>query len=261
MPEVAFFLSSGRIPIYEYMTTKTEEKSIVGSIGDMFKAGAHFAFAKSRRHPTFKALIFGNKNNTEILDLEKTEEYLKKALSFVEKLGEDKKTLLFVSSKSEARDIVRSVAERVGAPYVAGRWIGGTLTNFPEIKRRVAKLDDLTSKKEKNELLKYTKKERLLIDREIEKLDTMFSGIRHMDSLPHALFVVDPRKEHIAVTEAKKVGIPVVSLASSDCDLGQIDFPIPANDTARASIKFFADKIAESYAKGKEVKKAEPVSA
>lgn len=242
------------------MTTKTEEKNLVGSIGDMFKAGAHFAFSKSRRHPTFKSLIFGTKNNTEIVNLEKTEEYLTKALEYAEKLGESKKTLLFVSSKSEAKEIVKSVAERIGAPFVSGRWIGGTLTNFPEIKKRVARLDDLTSKREKNELLKYTKKERLLIDREIDKLNEYFSGIRGMESTPSALFVIDPRKEHIAVTEASKIGIPVIALASSDCDLSKVAFPIPANDTSRSSIKFFADKVAESYTKGKESKKEELAS-
>ena len=239
------------------MTTKTAEKNIGGVIGDMFKAGAHFAFSKSRRHPTFKALIFGTKNKTEIVDLEKTEGYLNKALEFAHKLGEEKKTLLFVSSKSEAKELIRLVAERIGAPYVSGRWIGGTLTNFPEIKKRVSRLDDLTSKREKNELLKYTKKERLLIDREIDKLNEYFSGIRGMESTPSALFVIDPRKEHIAVTEATKVGIPVIALASSDCDINQVAFPIPANDTSRSSIRFFADKIAESYTKGKESRKAE----
>lgn len=140
------------------MTTKTTESNIKQTITDMFKAGAHFGFSKSRRHPSFKPFIFGTKNNTEILDLEMTDVALEKALQFVSDLGSNKKTILFVSSKSEARDIIRRYAEKANLPYVAGRWIGGTLTNFSEIKKRVAKLDDLTSKREKRTFEIYKKR-------------------------------------------------------------------------------------------------------
>lgn len=229
---------------------KTEQKMVENlpkNIEDMFTAGAHFGFSKSRRHPTFKAFIYGQKNNTEIVDLEKTEVALAKALDFISSLSRDNKTILFVASKSEAKEIVKRAAESIGAPYVAGRWIGGTITNFDQIKKRVARMDDLMSKKEKGELGKYTKKERLLFDREIAKLLVFFGGIKNMPKLPDALFVVDSKKEDIAITEALKFKIPVIALSSTDCDLSSITYPIPANDSSRSSIEYFVGKIVEAY--------------
>lgn len=228
------------------MSVKNETK-LPKDIQDMFTAGAHFGFSKSRRHPSFKPFIFGLKNETEIVDLEKTEKLLAKAVEFVANLAKEKKTILFVASKSEAKEIIRRTAEALGAPYVSGRWIGGTITNFDQVKKRVARLDELTSKKEKGELGKYTKKERLLFDREIENLLKYFGGIRNLSKVPDALFVVDPKKEHIAVAEAKKHNIPVVALASTDCDLSSVSYPIPANDASRSSIEYFVGKISEAY--------------
>ena len=143
-------------------------------ISRMFKAGAHFAYSKSRRHPSMKNLIFGSKNNTEIFDLEKTHELMTKALTFVEELGRTRKVLLIVSGKHEAAGIIREAGQTSVLPFVAGRWIGGTLTNFSEIRKRVEKYLDLTTRREKGELTKYTKKERLMIDREVENLESMF---------------------------------------------------------------------------------------
>lgn len=223
------------------MSVKKAEMS--ADIQEMFKAGAHFAFSKARRHPTFKKVIFGAKNGTEIIDLEKTEEMLKKVEEFIASLPKEKRLALFVTSKSEAKDIVRNAAERAGLPFVSGRWIGGTLTNFEQTKKRVSKLEDLNQKRAKNELTKYTKKERLLIDREIENLEKNFGGLRSLNRLPDLLFVIDSKKEDIAVTEAKKMNIPVIALASSDCDLSKVNYAIAANDTARASVAFFTDKI------------------
>lgn len=233
------------------MPIKTQEKNtaknLPKNIEEMFTAGAHFGFAKSRRHPTFKPFIYGQKNNTEIVDLEKTEKLLEKALVFVSSLGAEKKNLLFVAGKSEAREILKRAAEAINAPYVAGRWIGGTITNFDQIKKRVARLEDLISKREKGELGKYTKKERLLFDREIENLLRFFGGIRNMSKLPDAIFVVDSKKEHIAVAEASKFKIPVIALAGSDCDLSLVTYPIPGNDASRSSIEYFVSKIVEAY--------------
>jgi small subunit ribosomal protein S2 len=231
------------------MAVKTTENSIGGVIGEMFAVGAHFGFSRARRHPTFKSLIFGAKNGTEILNLEEVEGYLAKTLDFVSGLGKEKKVILYVGSKSEAKDIVRASALSVNLPYVSDRWIGGTLTNFDQIKKRVARLEDLISKKEKGELTKYTKKERLLIDREITKLVRFFDGIRSMSKLPDALFIVDSKKEHIAVSEAKKMNIPVISLSSTDCDLSKIAFPIPANDSARTSVEYFVKAVTDTYKK------------
>lgn len=231
------------------MVTKTIEKDIPKDIQEMFAAGAHFAFSKARRHPTFKSFIFGAKNGTEIIDLEKVEKCLVDAVAFAGELAKEKKTILFVGSKSEAKDIVRASALSINMPYVSDRWIGGTLTNFDQIKKRVARLDDLISKKENGELTKYTKKERLLLDREVETLARFFEGLRNLNKLPDALFIVDTKKEHIALAEAVKMGIKVISLSSSDCDLSKINFPIPANDSSRTSIEYFVKKISETYKK------------
>jgi small subunit ribosomal protein S2 len=232
-------------------TAKTEQ-----NLDELFKAGAHFGFGKSRRHPSTAPYIFGSKNRVDIFDLEKTQESLNKAIEFVSSLAATNSTILFVGGKNEAQKILKEEAEKIGVPYVASRWIGGTLTNFPEVRKRVDMMIDLLSQKEKGELSKYTKKERLLIDRKIEKLQKMFWGIKDMAALPKALFIVDPRYEETALKEARSLNIPVVALCGSDNDIKGIGYPILANDSNVASVKFFVEKIAEAYNKGK-VKKAE----
>jgi small subunit ribosomal protein S2 len=229
---------------------KTEENTKTNLIDKMFQAGAHFGFAKSRRHPSALPFIFGKKNNVEIFDLEKVEEKLKEAKEFVSKAASQKRQILFVGGKRESQGIIKDVAERIEMPYVAGRWIGGTLTNFEEIRKRVKKLQELTTQKEKGELGKYTKKERLMIDREIEKLTERFGGIVSMDRKPAAVFIIDADKESIAREEATQNNIPVISLMSSDCDMTKVQYPIPANDTSVKSIRFFAEEIAEAYEEG-----------
>ena len=219
-------------------------------IDALFTAGAHFGFVKSRRHPSTKPYIFGVKNKIEIFDLEKTSDSLRTALEFVEELGSKNGKILFVSGKNEAKNAIMATAESINMPYVAGRFIGGTLTNFPEIRKRVEKLESWVSQKEKGELGKYTKKERLLIDREIDKLREFFFGLSVMKNLPQALFVVDSKKESIAVKEAQKIGIPVISLSGTDNNLNEVEYPIPGNDASRVSIEFFLKKIAESYKAG-----------
>ncbi|MEQ1561242.1 MAG: 30S ribosomal protein S2 [Nitrospira sp.] len=229
--------------------TKTDNSNNA-NVEALFSAGAHFGFVKSRRHPSTKPFIFGVKNKIEIFDLEKTSEALHSALEFIETLASKNATILFVSGKNEAKSSVTSVAESINMPYVAGRFIGGTLTNFPEIKRRVEKLETLTSQREKGELAKYTKKERLLIDREINKLKEFFFGLSVMKNLPQAVFIVDAKKESIAVKEAQKMGIPVIALCGTDNNLREVDFPIPGNDASKTSITFFLEKIASAYKAG-----------
>jgi len=227
-------------------------------IEQMFAIGAHYAYSKSRRHPSMKPFIFGLKNKVEIIDLEKTRDMLSKAKTFVENLGREKKVLLFVSGKREAREIIMESAETVAMPYVNGRWIGGTFTNFTEIKKRIEKFENLQSMKQKGELSKYTKKEQLLIDKEISNLNEMFSGIVLMKKIPDAMFVVDSKQEKIAVMEAKKVGVPVLALMSSDCDINDVDYPIVANDSSQSSIRHFVHEIMEAYKSG--LKMSLPVS-
>ncbi len=234
------------------MEAKNSQKTAIESL---FKAGAHFAYTKSRRHPSAKPFIFGVKNKVEIFDLEKTHEELEKAKAFARSIGETGGQILFVGGKSEAKEAIRNVAQSLGMPFIVGRWIGGSLTNFPEIRKRVTKLETLTAQKEKGELAKYTKKERLLIDRDIDKLQSRFSGLVPMKEMPKAMFVVDSKKEHIAIAEAKQNNIKIISLSGSDCDLSEVDYPIPANDVSMHSIAYVVGEIASAYKEGKETKK------
>jgi small subunit ribosomal protein S2 len=190
----------------------------------------------------------------EIFDLEKTNVTLEDAKNFVRNLASEGKQILFVGSKNEAREVIKRAAMSLDMPYVSDRWLGGTLSNFKEIRGRVEKFLDLSAKREKGELGKYTKKERLLIDRQIDKLDRFFSGLVPMKELPKALFVIDSRHENIAVTEARKAGIPVIALSGSDCDLKEVDYPIPGNDASIGSISFFIDQIVWAYKEGRNEK-------
>lgn len=220
-------------------------------IDALFGAGAHFGYRRSKRHPTAAPFIFGAKGAVEIFDLEKTKAALAHAEEFVTELARNGKVVLFVGGKEEARDAVRAGAEQLGMPYVAGRWVGGTLTNFAQIRSRVDRMLDLIAKREKGELAKYTKKERLLIDRDIARAEELFTGLIPLKALPFALFVIDPAREHTAVAEARQTGIPIVALASSDCDFSAVAHPIPGNDASRQSIAFFVRKIVEAYEQGR----------
>lgn len=217
----------------------------------MFAAGAHFGYSKSRRHPSVAPFIFGAKNRVEIFDLEKTNTLLMSAKECMQKLGAEKKKVLFVGGKNEARDAVRQGAVSLGMPYVVGRWIGGTLTNFSEIQKRIERLKNLTEKREKGEFeTKYTKKERLMFDREIASLTANFGGLLTLSELPDALLVIDTKKEHTAVTEAKKRNLLIIGLLNSDSDLSGITYPIVANDATQKSITFFVTELVEAYQKG-----------
>lgn len=228
------------------------------TIGAMFEVGAHFAYSKSRRHPTASPFIFGVKNKVEIFDLEKTKKLLDEAIDFMAKLAHDGKKILFVAGKNEAREVVRNSALSIGMPYVTGRWIGGTLTNFDQIKKRIARLEDLTSEKESGELAKkYTKREQVLLGREMETLENTFGGLASMKELPSALFVVDTKREYIAVEEARKKGIPIIALMNSDCNLENANYPILANDASIRSITFFVEMLSDTYKKNKGNKVAE----
>ncbi len=231
---------------------KNEElKENTGNIDRMFAVGAHYGYSKSRRHPSVSSYIFGVKNRVEIINLEKTDDLLVNALEFVKKLGSENKKILFIGSKNEAKNIINEIAESINMPYVTNRWIGGTLTNFSEIKKRINRMEDLSSKSEKGELAdKYTKKEQVMFNREIERLKNNFYGIRSLTEAPSVLFIVDTKKEDTAVREAKQLGFSIIGLVNSDTNITGIDYPIVANDATRASIKFFVNEIAEAYKKG-----------
>ncbi len=223
-------------------------------IEELFKVGAHFGFVKSRRHPSVKPFIFGSKNNIEIFNLEKTSKELEKAAIFLEEKGKEGALGLIVGGKSEAREAVTKMGKELEMPYVAGRWIGGTLSNFSEIKKRIARLEEIVRQREKGELTKYTKKERLLFDREIDKLILYFGGLVNLKALPKFLVVVDPKKEHNAIAEARSMRIPTVALSGSDTNLYEIDYAIPGNDSSRQSINFILSELVSAYKKGQKEK-------
>ncbi len=216
----------------------------------MFKAGGHYGYSKSRRHPSTAPYIFATKNGVDIINIEKTDEMLTKVEELVKALAAAGKTILFVGTKSEARQAIVEAALSLNMPYVNERWVGGTLTNFPEIKKRITKLLDLRDQKEKGELEKYTKKERLLIDREVADMTKNFQGVTGIMKTPDVLFVIDPKKEHIAVTEAHKMKVPVIALMNTDCAIKSVEHPIVANDASVTSIAFFVDKIRDAYRAG-----------
>ncbi len=231
------------------IATKTDDKQESKLMDSLFSVGAHLGYSKSRRHPSTKSFVFGSKNRIDIINLESTTDSLNKALDFVASLAKEGKQILFVGNKYEARKVLSDAAEKLSMPYSASRWIGGTLTNFQEMRKRVARLEDLLQKKDKGELDIFTKKERVVIDREIEDLNKHFGGVVSMRKLPSALFVIDAKEEETAVNEAIRLAIPVVALCATDCDLQKISYPIVANDSSIDSIRFFIDKVAEVYQK------------
>lgn len=230
----------------------------VQDVQELYDAGVHFGYVRARRHPSAAPFLFGTKERTDIFDLEETKKRLDAASAFLASLSGAGKMILFVGGKPEARALVESAAQQVGQPYVAGRWIGGSLTNFKNIRKRIERLLQLEKERESGELEKYTKRERLMIDREIEELRNRFGGLVSMAELPAAMFVVDSRHEHTAVQEANQLGIPVVALSSSDCDFSKAKFPIPGSDTSVRSIRYVIDRIVEAIQEGKKVSARAP---
>ncbi|MAZ40696.1 30S ribosomal protein S2 [bacterium] len=229
-----------------------EKLSDSTTVDEMFEAGAHLAFTRARRHASVKDFVFGKKHNLDVLDLKKTEDLLGEAEKFVKGLAESGKTLLFVGTKPEAKGIIEAAAKEAQAPYVSERWIGGLLTNFTEVRKRIERLTELKKEKAEGGLDKYTKKEQGVIAKEMGDLERKFGGVEGIDKTPDALFVVDSKEEDIAVTEAVKMGVPVVSLSGSDCDIRKITYPIVANDASLKSIEFFVERIKNAYKEGKE---------
>lgn len=215
-------------------------------ITEMYEAGAHVGYSKTKRHPSTSDFIFESRKKKDTIDLEKTEIQLTEALKMLVDIKTKGLQVLFVGTKPEAKGIVRSQAELIDMPFVTERWLGGTLTNQRELKQRVERLITLSEQSEKGELVAATKKEKLMLEREIERLERKFGGLKNMKRLPAALFIVDSKKEYIAVEEARQMNIPVISLSNTDCDINIINYPIVANDTNISSISLFTKKIADS---------------
>lgn len=220
------------------------------SLQDLLIAGTHFGHMTRRWNPKMKKYIFMERNGIHIIDLRKTQIVLKTALEEISNIVRDNGMILFVGTKKQAKDIIRVEAERCGMFYVTERWLGGTLTNFATIKKNTKRLKNLEKMAADGTYDKITKKEILAIEREKEKLDRVLSGIREMNHLPNAVFVIDPKKEAIAVNEAVRLNIPIFALIDTNCDPDPITFPIPGNDDAFKSINLVAHAIADAVIEG-----------
>lgn len=221
------------------------------TLQELLEAGVHFGHQVRRGHPRMRTFIYGARDGVHIVDLTQSEKYLKQAVEAVYELGKMGKALLFVGTKKQARSIVEELAKKLEAPYLTQRWIGGFLTNFEEVKKNIKKLKEFKEQREKGTLLKYTKKEQLLLERQMNKLQRDLGGVLDMDVTPDAIFVVDAVSDEIAVREAYKLGIKVVAIADSNCDPTKIDYPIPGNDDAIKSIKILTEAVASAYGEGK----------
>jgi len=231
------------------------------SMRQMLEAGVHFGHQTRRWNPKMRRFIFGERNGIYIIDLEQTLTRVETAYGFVRDLVANGGTVLFVGTKKQAQDPVQSYAEKVGMPYVNERWLGGMLTNFETISKRVAKMLDYERMKASGEFDAMIKKEALMLDRELGKLQRNLGGLRDMKKLPDAVFVIDTKKEHIAVTEANKLGIPVVAIVDTNVDPDVIQFPIPGNDDAIRANMLLSEVIAAAVEEGRYIASRRPKAA
>src|SRR5947209_7120918 len=222
---------------------------------ELLEAGVHFGHQVRRWNPKMKEYIFGERNGIYIIDLQKTQKMFREALQYVTNtIAEDRgKTMLFVGTKRQAQDAVREEAERAGQYYVNQRWLGGLLTNFQTVQKSIKRLKDLEAMQTDGRYEKLTKKERIKLDRERLGLEKVLSGIKSMTRLPDAVFVIDVRKEEIAVAEANKLGIPVIAVVDTNCSPERIDYVIPGNDDALRAVRLFASRIADAVLEGQQM--------
>jgi len=222
---------------------------------ELLEAGVHFGHQVRRWNPKMKEYIFGERNGIYIIDLQKTQRMFRDAIGFVTNaIAEDRgKTVLFVGTKRQAQDAVREEAERCGQYYVNQRWLGGLLTNFQTVQKSIKRLKDLEAMQSDGRYEKLTKKERIKLDRERDGLNKNLSGIKSMNRLPDIVFIIDVRKEEIAVAEANRLGIPIVAVVDTNCSPEGIDYVIPGNDDALRAVRLFASRIAESILDGQQI--------
>jgi small subunit ribosomal protein S2 len=223
------------------------------SLLDLLQSGAHFGHKTSRWNPKMKPYIFTTRNDIHILDLEKTKRGLVKAANAAAEVVSKGGTVLFIGTKRQARDIVKKYALEATMPFVNVRWLGGTFTNFKTIQKTVRKLEKLNDLKASGELeTRYTKKERLLIEREIEKLEKLFEGIKGMRKIPEAVFIADVNYDDIALTEARKAGVKIIAIADSNSNPENIDYVIPCNDDATQALELVVGYVAQAIKEAKE---------
>ena len=205
-------------------------------VEDLLRSGVHFGHLTRRWNPKMRSNIFMQRNNIHIIDLNKTMQHLKAAYNALREIVANGEEVLLVGTKKQAQGIVQSEATRCGMPYITERWLGGTLTNFSTIKKSIRKLEGLEKKFHDGTAENLTKKERLNMEREIEKMKKIFSGIQEMRRIPGAVFVVDTKKEEIAIKEARKLGVPIFAIVDTNCDPDEVDYPIPGNDDSSKSV-------------------------
>ncbi len=220
---------------------------------DLLECGVHFGHQTRRWNPKMKKFIFGARKNIYIIDLQKTLRYFKYTYNVVRDAAAEGQTVLFVGTKKQARQAIKEHAERCGMPYVSTRWLGGMLTNYPTMKKSIRKLEIIEQMEETGQINLLTKKEALMLKRKKEKLSSYLEGFRHMKKLPDMMFVIDSVKEHIAVKEARRLGMKVVAPLDTNCDPDMVDYPIPGNDDAIRSIDLFCKEMAEAIIEGKAI--------
>ncbi len=225
------------------------------SMRDMLEAGAHFGHQTSRWNPRMRPYIYGAKNGVHIINLQRTARLLRDALDYVSRLGQKGDQILFVGTKRQAQDVIQAEAERSKQPYVTHRWLGGMLTNYRTIKQSLDRLETIEKQLGVGSVERLTKKEVIRLEREHSKLTRNLGGIREMPKVPGAVFIVDTVKEHIALAEAKKLGITVVALVDTNSDPSDVDYPIPCNDDAIRAIRLFAAAISDAYLEGQALHK------
>lgn len=230
-----------------------ERRNMVATIKELLEAGVHFGHQVKRWHPKMKKYIFGERNGIYIIDLQKTLKGLEDAYNFIKDIASTGTPVLFVGTKKQSQDAIHEEATRAGAFFVNQRWLGGMLTNFSTIKKSIEKLKKIETMKEDGTFDLLPKKEVAGIEKERTKLDKNLSGIKDMTALPGAVFIVDPKKERIAVAEARKLSIPIVAIVDTNCDPDEIDHVIPGNDDAIRAIKLISSKMANAVLEGKEM--------
>ena len=228
------------------------------SMKQLLEAGVHFGHQTRRWNPKMAEYIYTERNGIYIINLQKTVKKIEDAYAFVKEIAENGQDILFVGTKKQAQDSIKEEAERVGMYYVNARWLGGMMTNFKTIKQRIERLKQLRKMEEDGTFDLLPKKEVIKLNLEIEKLDKYLGGIKDMKKLPGALFVVDPRKEKIAVAEAKKLGIPVVAIVDTNCDPDEVDYVIPGNDDAIRAVKLISATIANAVIEGRQGEQLAP---
>jgi small subunit ribosomal protein S2 len=224
------------------------------ALEELMKQGVHFGHKTTKKHPKMEQYIFGVRNGVNIIDVSKTKEKLEQALEFLTQSIVDGKTILLVGTKVQLKDLVRDFSEECEIPYINERWLGGTITNFDVIKERVDYLKDLEQKKKEGDLEKYTKKERIKINKEIDSLKKKFDGLKLLSQIPDILFVLDMHHDDLAIKEARMKKVKIIALADTNADPSLADYPIPANDDALPSVRYILDKFKETIKKAKTLK-------